>query len=233
MVTDTEKTNHYLLEIYRSGRFPTATIRAWKQKTLQNYAQAATYFEREDDGLKEIERLTGNSPQAHGYGSANAAIEENLEDILEKINSSVEERVNAAIETGIARITQQYRQSDQANAAIATDLKAQVAGLTATVAQLHTQLSALSMNSPPSNRSTPQTNARNDKKPNERRGPFQKGRTEDRITWTTGLLRDNDWNRTKKDNYKSAFKYHDPEGHKAWVKARMVARHEEMMSKLE
>ena len=34
------------------------------------------YFEKEDDGLKEIERLTGNSTNAHGYGSINSAMEE-------------------------------------------------------------------------------------------------------------------------------------------------------------
>ena len=65
-VTDTEKTKHYLLQIYRISRFPTATIRARKQKTLQSYTDASDYFEKEDDGLKEIERLTGNSPNAHG-----------------------------------------------------------------------------------------------------------------------------------------------------------------------
>ena len=40
-VTETEKANHYILQIYGSGRFPTATIRAWKQKTLQSYADAS------------------------------------------------------------------------------------------------------------------------------------------------------------------------------------------------
>ena len=71
-------------------------------------------------------------------------MEENLEAILEKINTSVEERVNAAIETGIARIAQQYRQVDQANTTATTDLKAQVADLKSMVAQLRSQLGALS-----------------------------------------------------------------------------------------
>ena len=51
-VIDTEKANHYLLQIYLSGRFSTATIRAWKQKTQQSYADVSDYFETEDDGLK-------------------------------------------------------------------------------------------------------------------------------------------------------------------------------------
>ena len=71
-------------------------------------------------------------------------MEENLEAILEKINTSVEERVNAAIKTGIVRISQQYLQVDQANTTATTDLKAQVADLKSTVAQLHSQLGALS-----------------------------------------------------------------------------------------
>ena len=71
-------------------------------------------------------------------------MEENLEAILEKINTSVEERVNAAIKTGIARIAQQYRQVNQVNTTATTDLKAQVADLKSTVAQLRSQLSSLS-----------------------------------------------------------------------------------------
>ena len=71
-------------------------------------------------------------------------MEENLEAILEKINTSVEERVNAAIETGIARIAQQYRQVNQAKTTATTDLKAQVSDIKSTVAQLRSQLSSLS-----------------------------------------------------------------------------------------
>ena len=71
-------------------------------------------------------------------------MEENLEVILEKINTSVEERVNAAIKTGITCIAQQYRQVDQANTTATTDLKAQVADLKSTVAQLRSQLGARS-----------------------------------------------------------------------------------------
>ena len=143
-VTDTEKANHYVLQIYCSGRFPNATIRAWKQKTLQSYANTSYYFKKEDDKLKEIERLTRNSPNAHGYRNINSVMEENLEAILEKINTSVEERVNAAIETSTTRIAQQYRQVEQASTTSTTDLKAQVADLKSTVTQLRSQLGALS-----------------------------------------------------------------------------------------
>ena len=185
--TDTEKANHYLLQIYRSGRFPTTTIRAWKQKTLQSYADASYYLEKEDGGLKEIERLTSNSSYAHGYGNIDSAMEENLEAILEKINTSVEERVNAAIETGIARITQQYRQVDQANTTATADLKAQVANLKSTVAQLRSQLGALFSDINSGNRDGSKT----DTHITQSREYRHKGPQEERITWKTGLLWDN------------------------------------------
>ena len=155
---------------------------------LQSYADASDYFEKEDNRLKEIERLTGNSPNSHGYGSINSSMEENLEAILEKINTSVEESVNAAIETGIARIAQQYRQVDQANTTSTTDLKAQVADLKSTVAQLRSQLSSLSSDISADNEDSAKTDTRR----TQLRKYGQKGPQEERITWKTGLLRDND-----------------------------------------
>ena len=55
-----------------------ATIRSWKQEAVQDYATATAYFEAKEDGLKEVQRLTGDTPAAHGFGSINAAIEENF-----------------------------------------------------------------------------------------------------------------------------------------------------------
>ena len=165
-----------------------------KQKTLQLYADASDYFEKEDDGIKEIERITSNSPNAHGYGNINSAMKENLEAIIEKINTSVEEHVNAAIETGIARISQQYRQVDQANTTATTDLKAQFADLKSSVAQLHSQLGALSSDINTGDRDGSKTETC-------RTQPHkygQKGPQEEIFTWKTGLLWDNNWSRKKK-----------------------------------
>ena len=96
-ISNADKEQHYILQIYRSGKFPTLTIRLWKQEAVQDYAAATTYFEAKEDGLKEVQRLTGDTLAAHGFGSTNAAMEENFDNLLEKINSSVKERVNAAV----------------------------------------------------------------------------------------------------------------------------------------
>ena len=121
-------------------------------------------------------------------------MEENLEAILEKINTSVEERVNAAIETGIARIAQQYRQVDQANTTATTDLKAQVSDLKSTVAQLRSQIRPLFSDISAGDGDISKTDTRK----TQPREYGQKGPQEERITWKTGLLWDNNWSRNKK-----------------------------------
>ena len=84
MVSNADKEQHYLLEIYCSGKFPTQTIRMWKQVAVQDYAAATNYFEAEEAVLKEVQRLTGDRPAAHGFGSINVVIEENFDSLLEK-----------------------------------------------------------------------------------------------------------------------------------------------------
>ena len=88
-ISNTDKGQHYLLQIYHSGKFPAVMICSWKQEAVQDYAAATTYFEANDDRLKEVQRLTEDTPAAHGFGSINAAMEENFDNMLEKINSSV------------------------------------------------------------------------------------------------------------------------------------------------
>ena len=156
-------------------------------------------------------------------------MEENLEAILEKINTSIEERVNAAIETGIACIAQQYRQVDQANTTATTDPKAQVADLKSTVAQLRSQISSLSSDISAGNGDSAKTDTRK----TQPREYGQKGPQEERIIWKTGLLWDNNWSRNKTASYRIAYKRRKPEGYKSWNKAQVVARHTAEMSRLE
>lgn len=84
MISNADKEQHYLLQIYRSGKFPTPTTRAWKQEAVQDYVAATTYVEAEDDGLNEVQRLTGDIPAAHGFNSINAVMEENFDNLFEK-----------------------------------------------------------------------------------------------------------------------------------------------------
>ena len=142
-------------------------------------------------------------------------MEENLEGILEKINTSVEERVNAAIETGIVRIAQQYRQVNQAKTTATTDLKAQVSDIKSTVAQLRANsalypttsvLATETLQTPtPAKLSHTGTGRKYPKKRESLGKPGYYGTI-------TGA-------ETKKANYRIAYKRSEQDGYKAWNKA--------------
>ena len=207
-ITDGDKERHYLLQIYRSGVFPRDTLRAWKQRTAANqtYAAAKTYFEAEVKGIQELDRLTGESTGASGFGSAAAAIEQNLEALFERFNNNVEERIQAAVEDGLRR---HGGTDEQANAvknlsAANDDLKRQVSNLTTTVAQLRRQIAELS------GKSASDAGANDDKEngaPNKRPTQF---------VWADGMQFDPKWSRAKKGWFSKTLKEQEPARWKEW-----------------
>ena len=122
-----------------------------------------------------------------------------------------------------------YKHSNQTNTTATTDLKSQVSYLKSMVAQLRIQLRSLSSDISAGNGDSAKTDTRR----TQPREYGQKGPQEERITWKTGLLWDNNWSRNKKANYRIAYKRSKTEGYKAWNKARVVARHTAEMSRLE
>ena len=79
------------------------------------------------------------------------------------------------------------------------------------VAQLHSQLSSLSSDISAGDGDIAKTDTRK----TQPREYGQKGTQEERITWKTGLLWDNNWSRNKKANYRIVYKRSEPEGYKA------------------
>ena len=201
-----------------------------EREAIQDYPATTTYFEAKDVGLKEVQRLTGDPPVAHGFGSINAAMEENFDNLLEKINSSVEERVNAAVQAGISQVSRKY---EEANAAATSDLKTQVYDLKSTVYQLRDQIQKLSANINAGGNENQNPNTSGPGPRNRQGNPKHvHGFGDNNVTWTTGLLYSNDWSKRKKSNYESVYKRMEPEGYKAWKRARVVARQAAELSNL-
>ena len=230
MICNTDKEQHYILQIYCSGKFPTLMIRLRKQEAVQDYAAAATTFvEAKEDGLNEVKQLTGDTPVAHGFGNINAVMEENFNNLLEHINSSVEERVNAAVRAGIDQVSKRYKQASRVATA---DLKTQVYDLKSTVYQFCDQIQILSsnINTGGNENKNPNTSNRNQ---TDTQNTFQHGGADDKTTWTTGLLWDNTWTQFKKRNHKLEYKRNEPSGLKACSKVRVVARQARELAKLD
>ena len=210
-ITDTDKLEHYLLQIYRSGKFHMQTTQAWKREAVQDYPAATTYFKAEGIGLKEAHWLTGDTPGAHGFDSINAAMKENFDNLLEKINSSVKKRVNSAIQSAISQVS---RKHEEANAAATSDLKTQVNDLKSAVCQLRDQIQKLSANINSGGDEHKNLNTRTPSHHGNNRN--QQGAGDDKITWTTGLLISSNWSLKKKSNYRILYKRMEPEGYKKW-----------------
>ena len=230
-ITNADKLEHYLLQIYRSGKYHIQTIQTWKKEAVQDWPAATAYFETEDIGLKEAHRLTGDTPGSHGFGSINAAMEENMDKLLEKINSSVEERVNASIQQAISQVS---RKHEEANAAAQAELKTQVYDLKSTVYQLRDQIQKLSANINTGGNENQNPNTNGPGPTNKHMNPKHvHGFGDNQVTWTTGLLYSDNWSKRKKSNYESVYKRMEPEGYKTWKRARIVATQERQLANLE
>ena len=124
-------------------------------------------------------------------------MEENFDNLLEKINSSVEERVNAAVQAGISQVSRKY---EETNAAATADLKTQVYDLKSTVYQLRNRIQKLSANINAGGNENQNPNT-SDPSTRNRHGNARDvhGFGADKVTWTTGLLYSNDWTKRKKE----------------------------------
>ena len=147
-ISDADKKEHYLMQIYTSGVFPATTVREWKKKPSadQTYANTKTFFHTEQIGLSEVHRLTGDTTKGNGYESAQAALERGLDTILERFNDRVETRIQEAVEDGIAQLTAARQPTEQINAATESSinqLRDQMADLTTALKTLQRDVSSL------------------------------------------------------------------------------------------
>ena len=186
-------------------------MQLWKMEADQDYAATTTYFKAKYDGLKEVQRLTGDTPVAHKFGSINAAMEENFDNLLEKINSSVEQRVNAAVQKGISQV---YKKFEEANAAATADLKTQVYDLNSTVYQLCGQIQKLSPNINAGGNENQDPNTSDQLSTHNRHGNArdEHGFGADKVVWKTGLLYSSDWAKKQKEKLQGRVQTHGARG---------------------
>lgn len=78
LITNDDKFNHYLTEIYNGRIFFTEAITQWTETPAvnQTYANARTFFETKLQSMKTVQRLTAKSGATnHGVSTAAAALE--------------------------------------------------------------------------------------------------------------------------------------------------------------
>lgn len=227
VVSDADKAEHYLVQVYESGVFPAATIRDWKKKPVadQMHANAKTFFEAEQKGLTEVHRLTGDTTHGRGYESAAAALEQGLDTILERFNTNVERRIEEAVSAGIQQLANAKPPPEQANATSErsiTKLREQLADLTATVGTLQKEFSAFATAYKKSGNSNNDsgTNHTNSTGLDKLAGGLQ---------WTDGLELDSSWTNKQRRWWWTTIKQKEPERYKA----KMKAQYEKKLRELE
>ena len=212
-ISNADKQEHYLVQIYQSGVYPTTTIRDWKKKPSadQTYANAKTYFQEETRGLTEVQRLMGDNAPNLGFESSLAAIEKGLDGVFERFNEAVDQRIKDAVDEGIERITKAARPTDHANAASEkniNELRQQINDLTNALASVQKELKALVV--------TGQQNgggANTDGKPYSDRSGGDKN-----LVWKNGLKLNRNWGKQKRDWWHKTIKEKEPERWKAHLK---------------
>ena len=223
-ISDADKKSHYLIEVFHSGCFPAATIREWKKKPTndQTYANAKTFFQEEYKGYDEVHRLMGDSSKGNGYESAKAAIEDSLENLLDKFNETVEERIRHAVEEGIQRMAEQQpppaQNTDSANAAnekTIVALQRQIETLTKALTSLQKEFTTLAATK------NAATNSGTDK---ENRAPSNRTLTQ----WSDDLEYDPAWTPGKKKWYSRELKKNNPTKWKAVQKTILEKRLEKL-----
>ena len=216
-VSDADKKDHYLIQVYTSGVWPAAIIREWKKKPYadQTYANAKDFFEDEAKGLGEVERLMGDAAPANGFESAAAVLERGLDAMLEKFNANVEERIAAAVDTGLQRIAAEKATPDAANAVTeqtVAALQSKIDTLNSKMGKLQKDLAAVQQqkhNNPTDDSGKPADAARAN--PTSLQSKYGE--------WTMGLTLDPKWPRGKQQWYRTMLKKHEPERAKAEYKA--------------
>ena len=147
-ISNANKEEHYLLQVFQSGVFPATTIREWKRRpgANQTHAHAKTFFQAEQKGLTEVHRLIGDTAQGHGYESAPAALERGLDTILDRFNDNVEQRVQETVDAGIQQLAAARRPTDEANAATdqsISQLREQLTTLASSMSALQREMATL------------------------------------------------------------------------------------------
>ena len=117
IISNDDKSNHYLTEIHNSGMFSTETITQWTETPVANqtHANAHTFFEGKLRSMKTVQRLTAKSGAAnHSFSTAAAALE--LKELGNGIKEVVREMVNEALSERLPQNEPAPLPTDHANA---------------------------------------------------------------------------------------------------------------------
>ena len=221
-ISAADKKEHYLVQLYQSGVFPTTTIREWKRKPEadQTYTNAKTFFEAEHKGLSEVSRLTGDSTKGNGFESAAAALERGLDKILDKFNNSVEKRIQDAVDDGLQQLHAANRPTDNANAATersVAQLRDALADLTNTVGALQKEFKAFTRDSKKQGDGAEERTT-SDKRPTKTK----------RWQWEDGMKMDPEWQANKRSWYFQKLKNKDLPKYKKLMKVELERRLKEL-----
>ena len=151
----------------------------------------------------------GDAAPGHGFESAAAVLEKSLATLLDKFNSNVEERIAAAVKSGLQKIAAERAPAEAANTVsektIAT-LQAKIEALSTQVMKLQKDLAAAKL-------------TRNNNTGDGDDKPAPNSNQNKRGEWTMGLQWEQTWPGGKKRWYRINLQKHEPERAKAEKKA--------------
>lgn len=95
-----------------------SVIRRWKCKLAadQTCANAVALFEEEEKGDREVNRLMGDAASTDQFGSIQAALENGLDAIVDKLNTNIQDQINATVAATLATQRKSAIVPEQANA---------------------------------------------------------------------------------------------------------------------
>ena len=227
IITNDDKFNHYLTEIYNGGIFSTEAITQWTETPAvnQTYANARTFFETKLQSMKTVQRLTAKSGAAnHGFSTAAAALE--LKELGDSIKEMVRETVTEAIDGHRSQGEEAAAPTDHANALSSLsdanrsqqkqieELAKAVMALTKEIKDMRDSRSKSGGDDEANKENTPTTTAgtKRGRQPQKQRQSYE---------WVAGLKFDPAWPGHKKGWYRFEFKKRDPVTWKKW-------RHEDL-----
>ena len=207
IIPETDKFQHYLSEIYKSGVFSVEAITQWTETPplQQTYANARVFYEAKQRGMENIQRLTAGATGGTGFGTAAAAKE--IQQLRETIKEAIEETVAAALES---KMEANDRRGDEDHALairqLRDDHKKEIEELFRAITDLTKQVKELKVLK--SSTSKADENSNPNSPPKKRKVLLE---------WKPGLKLDKTWNGRKKYVYYKLWKENDPEG---WKKDR-------------
>ena len=206
IIPETDKFQHYLSEIYKSGVFSVEAITQWTETPAlqQTYANARIFYEAKQRGMENIQRLTAGATGGTGFGTAAAARE--IQQLRDIIKESIEETVAAALESKMEGDPEGKKGSRPLHSPAARRSQERNRG-------------TLPCHHRPHQTGQGAQSAKSQHQQGRRKHPpkLPPKRRKVPMEWTPGLKFNNEWNRYKKSEYNKLWKKNDPE---AWKKHR-------------